>query len=130
MVFNTITHCRICGNTDLVQVVNLGFQALSGRFPVVGTSDPLSAPLELVKCDGEDSCGLLQLAHNIPLSEMYGASYGYLSGLNQTMSNHLKEITLYAQQLAHIQKDDIVLDIGSNDGTLLKSYTVKGIRRM
>jgi len=127
---NAITHCRICGNTDLIPVVNLGVQALSGRFPLIGTSDPQSAPLELVKCNGENSCGLLQLAHHIPLSEMYGSSYGYLSGLNQTMSNHLKEIALHAQQLAHIQKDDIVLDIGSNDGTLLKSYSVKEIKRI
>jgi hypothetical protein len=130
MAINAITHCRICRNTDLIPVVNLGVQALSGRFPVVGTSDPPSAPLELVKCNGENSCGLLQLAHSVPLSEMYGTSYGYLSGLNQTMSTHLKEIALLTQQLAHVQKDDIVLDIGSNDGTLLKSYTVKEIKRI
>jgi hypothetical protein len=61
---------------------------------------------------------------------MYGTTYGYLSGLNQTMSNHLKEIALTAQQLAHVQKDDIILDIGSNDGTLLKSYSIKDIRRV
>jgi len=130
MAINAITHCRICRNTDLIPVVNLGVQALSGRFPVVGTSDPPSAPLELVKCNGENSCGLLQLAHSVPLSEMYGTSYGYLSGLNQTMSNHLKEIALLAQQLASLQKDDIVLDIGSDDGTLLKSYTEKEIKRI
>lgn len=130
MAISAITHCRICGNTNLIPVLNLGVQALSGRFPVVGTSDPPSAPLELVKCNGENSCGLLQLAHSVPLSEMYGISYGYLSGLNQTMSNHLKKIALQTQQIINLKDNDIILDIGSNDGTLLKSYTVKKIRRI
>jgi NDP-4-keto-2,6-dideoxyhexose 3-C-methyltransferase len=130
MAIKAITHCRICGNTDLTPVVNLGVQALSGRFPMVGTSDPPSAPLELVKCNGMDTCGLLQLAHSVPLDEMYGSGYGYLSGLNQTMSNHLREIAVHTQQVVHLQENDIVLDIGSNDGTLLKSYTTKNIRRI
>ncbi|MBN1860283.1 MAG: methyltransferase domain-containing protein [Candidatus Thermoplasmatota archaeon] len=130
MAVNEITHCRICGNTNLTPVVNLGVQALSGRFPAVGTSDPPAAPLELVKCNGENSCGLLQLAHNVPLNEMYGVGYGYLSGLNRTMTNHLNEIALKTQQLVTLQEDDIVLDIGSNDGTLLKSYTIKNVKRI
>ena len=130
MAIKAITHCRICGNTDLLPVVSLGIQALSGRFPVVGSSDPPSAPLELVKCNGQDACGLLQLAHSVPLNEMYGSTYGYLSGLNQTMSNHLRDIAVHAQQVVRLQENDIVLDIGSNDGTLLKSYTTKNIKRI
>lgn len=54
---------------------------------------------------------------------MYGNNYGYRSGLNQDMVNHLMDISDMAQKLVELKEGDIVLDIGSNDATLLKSYT-------
>lgn len=55
--------------------------------------------------------------------DMYGNNYGYRSGLNQDMVNHLMDISDMAQKLVELKEGDIVLDIGSNDATLLKSYT-------
>ena len=130
MKFERIHHCRICGNLQLKTVVDLGKQALSGRFPRVGDSDPPYAPLELVQCTGRGCCGLVQLAHTIPLEMMYGAGYGYLSGLNPSMKHHLEIIALKAAYLAELDKGDVVIDIGCNDGTLLKAYETKGITRV
>jgi len=124
-----ITRCRICWNKNLVTVVDLGEQYLSGKFPKIEEPEPLKAPLELVRCTGKNCCGLVQLAHNVPLDELYGPGYGYLSGLNRTMKHHLEEIVYKATHLVELKSNDIVLDIGCNDGTLLSFYD-KGLWRI
>jgi len=130
MKFERVNHCRICGNPQLKKVLDLGEQALSGRFPKVGTPDPPVAPLELVQCTGRGCCGLVQLAHSIPLQMLYGSGYGYLSGLNPVMKKHLEEIAIRAEHLVKLGKGDVVIDIGCNDGTLLKAYESEDINRV
>ena len=119
-----ISACRICGNTHLVTVLSLGEQALTGVFPRSPEEPVTRGPLELVKCHGGSACSLLQLAHSYDSSEMYGANYGYRSGLNQSMVAHLRAKVEHLQELTSIRSDDVVLDIGSNDGTLLSCYAV------
>lgn len=133
MLIHEVKKCRICGNDKLVNVIDLGDQALSGRFPGRDDPDPPQAPLVLVRCDNlknPDACGLVQLKHSVPPLEMYTYDYGYRSGINKTMSDHLADITSNIQKIVRLEKDDIVLDIGSNDGTLLKSYARDDIRRI
>lgn len=130
MQIERIKHCRICGNDGLRTVVDLGNQVLSGRFPKIGESDPPSVPLELVRCTGRGCCGLVQLAHNLPLPMLYGAGYGYLSGLNPSMKKHLEKIVVRAEHLVKLGKGDVVIDIGCNDGTLLKAYASEDINRV
>ena len=133
MKIKAIEQCRICGNRDLIPVMDLGVQALSGRFPSPGEPDPPRAPLELVKCDNSrnsNSCGLLQLKHTTPPAEMYSQSYGYRSGINHTMRTHLKGIVQRVQQIIDLNPGDVVLDIGSNDATLLKCYEIKGLKKI
>lgn len=124
--------CRICGNAKLVEVLDLGTQTLSGRFPAERETDPPEAPLTLLRCDNskKDACGLLQLKHSVSPEEMYQHEYGYRSGINQTMRNHLKGITEKVEAMLNLEAGDIVLDIGSNDATLLKSYSIKGLRKV
>jgi 2-polyprenyl-3-methyl-5-hydroxy-6-metoxy-1,4-benzoquinol methylase len=113
--------------------MNLGDQPLSGKFPLKDDPDPPIAPLQLVKCDDSenpDACGLVQLKHSCEPDTMYCNDYGYLSGMNQTMSEHLKDVTSKIQEKAKLREGDIVVDIGSNDGTLLKSYDVKRLFRV
>ena len=126
-MYKTISRCRICGNTELVPILDLGTQALTGVFPkATEVSVPITTgPLILVKCnespDG-NSCGLVQLADIYDMSELYGLNYGYRSGLNSSMAAHLRTIT--DSLLAHYppKEGDLILDIGSNDGTLLSGY--------
>jgi NDP-4-keto-2,6-dideoxyhexose 3-C-methyltransferase len=128
-----VEQCRICGNSDLILIMQLGVQALSGRFPSQSESDPPRAPLELVRCDNSRNsnfCGLLQLKHTVPPEEMYSYSYGYRSGINQTMRTHLKGIVQRIQEIVDLNPGDVVLDIGSNDATLLKCYEMKGLKKI
>jgi cyclopropane fatty-acyl-phospholipid synthase-like methyltransferase len=117
-----ITACRICGNTHLVQVLSLGEQFLTGVFPRSRDERISCGPLELVKCHGENACSLLQLAHSYDSAEMYGANYGYRSGLNQSMVTHLRGKVENLTRMVPVGAGDVVLDIGSNDGTLLSCY--------
>jgi hypothetical protein len=123
--YKEIDKCRVSGSKNLVSVLNLGHQVLTGVFPKSASEKITSGPLELVWCpDG----GLLQLRHSYDPGEMYGLNYGYRSGLNQSMVNHLSEKVKYLERLAKLKSGDVVLDIGSNDATTLKAYSTKGIK--
>lgn len=118
-----VSECRMCGNKELVIVVDLGIQYLTGVFPTkIEESTLTKGPLRLVKCHGEDGCGLLQLDHSYDLEEMYGENYGYRSGLNANMVKHLKGKIDRICRTVELKKDDLVVDIGSNDGTSLGFY--------
>lgn len=115
--------CRVCGSEHLTTVIDLGEQYLQGSFVFPGKENPTKNkfPTELVLCDAsKGGCGLLQMTYSVDPNILYNA-YWYRSGINATMRNHLREIVHTAQNLA--QKEQLtVLDIGCNDGTLLKAY--------
>ena len=125
--YKEIKQCRVSGSKNLVSVLNLGHQVLTGVFPKSTSEQITRGPLELVWCpDG----GLLQLRHTYESSEMYGENYGYRSGLNQSMVNHLTEKVRYIERIVNLKPGDRVLDIGSNDATTLKAYAAAGIKRI
>ncbi len=121
-MYSEIKKCRISGSSNLISVVSLGEQYLTGVFPKNKEEHITKGPLELVWCP--DS-GLLQLKHSYSLDEMYGVNYGYRSGLNSSMVSHLKNKIHALEQLVPLQKNDLVIDIGSNDATALKAYAGK-----
>lgn len=129
-MYRAVSECRICGNTDLISVLDLGQQALTGVFPArVEDSIPIG-PLELVKCndaDGRDACGLVQLRHSYEVSLIYGNNYGYRSGLNQSMVDHLNNKAKAIKKIVQLAANDLALDIGSNDGTLLRAMSEPGV---
>lgn len=125
--YKEIEKCRVSGSDHLVSVLNLGNQELTGVFPKSAEESVTRGPLELVWCP---ESGLLQLKHTYESSEMYGDNYGYRSGLNQSMIDHLTSKVSYLERLADLKPGDTVLDIGSNDSTLLKGYSVSGVERV
>lgn len=123
--YSEISKCRVCNNNELVSVVDLGNQFLTGVFPKSGNEPLAYAPLELVKCHSDQNglnCGLVQLKHSCDPSTLYGDNYGYRSGLNKAMIDHLQSKVQDIVQSIAPEKGDIVLDIGSNDSTLLQAY--------
>lgn len=125
--YRKIDGCRINGSRNLISVLSLGQQALTGVFPKDPGKPITTGPLELVWCP--DS-GLLQLAHSYDAGEMYGENYGYRSGLNQSMVNHLTEKVANLERLVQPRAGDVILDIGANDATTLKAYQSKDLRRI
>jgi hypothetical protein len=120
-----ITKCRSCASSSIQVVLEIGDQALSGVFRSNNVKDILSGPLTLISCD---SCNLVQLANSYPLEDMYNVGYGYKSGLTLYMRQHLKDIIKFASGIVTPSTNDTILDIGSNDGTLLNSYDDKTLK--
>lgn len=119
-MFYKIDKCRVCGNSHLVTVLNLGEQYLSGIFPKSNDCELHKGPLELVKCDETTGgCGHVQLLHTFDLPIMYGNNYGYRSGLNQSMVDHLKSKYEKISKQIRLNDNDIIVDIAGNDGTFL-----------
>jgi hypothetical protein len=125
--YRQLKACRTSGSDHLVPVLNLGHQALTGVFPRTASEAVTRGPLELLWCP---SSGLLQLGHSFAPSEMYGDNYGYRSGLNQSMVEHLGDKVRWLERLVALRAGDVVLDIGSNDATTLKAYATPGLRRV
>jgi hypothetical protein len=125
--YRQIERCRVGGTSHLVSVLDLGRQALTGVFPHSASETVTEGPLELV---WSPDSGLLQLRHSYDPDEMYGENYGYRSGLNQSMVDHLTNKVRYLERLAQPAAGDTVLDIGSNDATTLKAYAVQGLERV
>ena len=127
-MFSKVLKCRICGNTNLERVLDLGMQMLTGVFPCEKDLDITVGPLCLVKCTGGDNvCGLLQLEHSYDLEEMYGDNYGYRSGLNASMVSHLSNKVKKILDRVELSKEDLIIDIGSNDSTTLQAYPSNGM---
>lgn len=127
-MLKTRTTCRSCGSTSLTSVMSLGEQRLAGNFAISNAYPPVErlVPLDLVRCTprlNEHGCGLVQLRHTVSPSLMY-ANYGYRSGVNRTMREHLSGIASYVEELLDTpaNKRPTIIDVGANDGTLLSQY--------
>src|ERR1700712_860108 len=118
-MYTEITKCRISGSTNLIPVLSLGEQYLTGVFPKSINEEITKGPLDLVWCP---ESGLVQMKQSYSLDEMYGDNYGYRSGLNKSMVDHLQNKVNKLLRTISVAPGDIVLDIGSNDATSLKCY--------
>ena len=119
MKFKQISKCRNCDSNTLKSFFDFGKMSLSTEFPKLKERGYKKIPMHLVSCE---SCKLMQLKHNYELKKLYNHKYGYKSGINLTMKNHLSNIVKDISKKIKLSTDDIVLDIASNDGTLLSKY--------
>ena len=77
-----------------------------------------------------DKCKLVQLDRNFNKRYLYGKDYGYRTGINQTMTNHVKSVALNVSKKIKLNTGDAVLDIASNDGTLLNFIQIKELLKL
>jgi hypothetical protein len=111
----------------LTSILSLGDLYVSNFLDEPDKSKGINAPLELVLCNAKDGgCGLLQLKHTVTNEAMY-RNYWYRSGINKTMTDELNGIAVKASDIAQLKTHDYVIDIGANDGTLLRGYGVTGL---
>lgn len=104
--------------------MDLGWQALSGIFPREYSPDGLpGGHLHLVRCGSPNGCGLVQLEQSFEPTLMYGENYGYRSGLNRSMVRHLESRVRDIESRIKFEAGDVVIDIGSNDGTTLSFFS-------
>ncbi len=113
-----IKECRICKKKKIKKLFSLGNLCFTGKFPSVN-QEIKKKPIDLVICK---SCKLVQLGHNFDLKYLYGPDYGYRTGINKTMLQHVKNVVKDLSKKAKLKRKELVLDIASNDASLLNFY--------
>jgi hypothetical protein len=114
-----LTECRNCKCNIFLDLFSLGKLSFSGKFAESQNENIPKDFINLIICK---ECKLVQLDRNFNPKYLYGKDYGYRSGINKTMTNHLHETAIKIEKLARLRSGDCVIDIASNDGTLLNGY--------
>ncbi len=114
-----IKFCRNCKNNKFFNLFSLGKMSFTGKFSKFFFHNIPKTYLKLLMCK---SCKLVQLDRNFNQKYLYGKDYGYRTGINNTMTNHVKKTVKKCSSLVKLKAQDHVLDIASNDATLLNFY--------
>jgi SAM-dependent methyltransferase len=119
------TDCRICHGTSLELILSLAPTPIGDEYLLEAREQPLH-PIDLYQCQ---DCGLAQLLYEISPEEIY-RDYLYLTGSSVGLDEHFARYAKHVVALANLGRGDLVVDIGSNDGTLLKHFKALGMRVM
>ncbi len=120
------TACRACGGTNLAMFLSLGEVPLANSFLTAGQLDQPEPrfPLEVFFCS---DCSLVQLVHVVN-PEILFSNYVYRTGTNQTIARHNAALAHAAVSKLNLSSEDLVVEIGSNDGSLLLCFREHGVR--
>jgi SAM-dependent methyltransferase len=120
--------CIVCGSNEVQPFLDLGETALANRFLTeaeLGRPEP-KFPLVVGFCHG---CSHVQLLEHVPPSAMF-EDYLYVSSASETLERHLYELSDVVTERHPLACGDLVIDIGCNDGTLLKGFRRHGPRAL
>ena len=120
-----IKRCRLCKSKRLNSVHSFGNLYISNFVKKNLIKKSKKAPLNLLHCP---NCDLYQLQHTAPQELLYKGFYWYKSGVTQTMKEGLHNIYMESKKFSKLKKNDVVLDIGANDGTMLKYFKNAGYK--
>ncbi len=120
--------CIVCDSHDIQEFMNLGNMALANNFL---TKEELAMPepkypLRVGFCH---NCGHVQLMEHVPPSTMF-ENYLYISSASDTLKKHLYDLARIVAGRYQLQSNDLVIDVGSNDGTLLSEFRRQGVKTL
>ncbi len=116
---STSLKCRNCKTNKVKKVFDLGKLYYTGKFPSNKKVKLGKGELGLSFCK---NCTLVQLNKSYNTNYLFSKDYGYKTGINFTMRNHMKNIHDILTKKIKLKKDDYIMDIASNDGTLLNLF--------
>jgi hypothetical protein len=121
-----VKQCQICNSANLDEFINLGFHPAVNDFFETNHKKELieTYPMPILYCK---ECDLIQLGIHVHPEKIFPQNYAYRSGTTKILIENFKNLTKDVQELIKFQKNDLVIDIGSNDGTLLKNFKDLGI---
>ena len=124
MTFGVVQRCRSCASNNLAPVLDLGVQPLANAYREPDdVSEEARYPLALLRCR---ACSLVQLTGTIPPKLMFD-TYHYFSSYSSTMVDSMRMLAKRMTAERGLTGDDLVVEIASNDGYLLKHYLELGI---
>jgi len=126
-MYTTITKCRVCGSDNIEPYLNLQKSPwCNGIVKKEDFDKEKFYPLRLAFCH---NCTASNLLDTIPKEEMF-SNHTYVSGTTKTLSKHFYNIAKDVTEKFNIQKDDLIIDIGGNDGTNLLQYRELGFNNL
>lgn len=119
--------CQICNSAKLEVVLDLGHQPLCDSLLTTEqlNQPETSYPLRMIRCT---DCGLVQIDHIVDGTKVYHREYPYRSGITKELADHHHRLSIDLVRRLHTPPGSLVVDIGSNDGTLLKGFKRQGMR--
>jgi len=120
------TSCRCCQKSSFVEVLDLGTQPVADRLVPqshAGLPEP-RYPLAIVLCE---NCGLVQLTHAVPATELFCNDYPYFSSVSPELLAHAREHALSVIDRCKLTPASFAVEIASNDGYLLRNLVERGI---
>jgi hypothetical protein len=122
-----VEECQVCGCADLEPVIFVGYLPPVNTMPPLGER-PLEKPAypaQILRCP---RCELVQLGTIVDPAILFPPDYAYTSGTTKILRENFAELYVEATALVPLAKDDLIVDIGSNDGTLLRNFADRGHR--
>lgn len=122
-----LTSCQICGNKKLLPVIDLGPQPPCDR--LVTSEEQYESeyffPMFIVRCA---DCGLVQAGYIAPPEIVFPPEYPYRAGITKMLVDNFNELATKSIAELKLKKGDLVVDVGSNDGTALLAFKRHGMR--
>ena len=122
-----ILRCQICNSAKLHRILDLGHQAPSDSLPTkeMLNESEKTYPLRMMWCE---RCYGVQLDYCVDGKEVYHPDYPYRSGITKPLAEYQRQIALSLIQKYNLNSKDLVIDVGSNDGTLLSGFKSNGVQ--
>lgn len=120
-----LEHCQICSADKLDSILFIGYIPPVNTMPKIGSVpiEESAYPLELLRCRG---CGLVQIGLEVAPEILFPESYPYLSGSTRILRSNFGDLRAESEKLVGLVRNRLVIDIGSNDGTLLSNFHEAG----
>jgi hypothetical protein len=126
--YYTASACRLCQSEALQRAVSLGLSPVSEKYisaEELGESE-IIVPLNLYFCS---LCAHVQLI-DVVEPEYLWSDYTFRTGDNPALIDHFSDYSSRVLEFSKINNEDLIVDIGSNDGTLLKAWQAKGFKNV
>ena len=122
-----VDHCQVCDSPDLEPILFLGYLPPVNTMPIIGSplAEQPAYPAQLLCCE---NCTLAQLGLIVDPAILFPPSYPYTSGTTKILRENFAELAREVESLYPLRPNQLIIDIGSNDGTLLSNFQKNGVR--
>ena len=122
-----VDRCQVCESRDLEPILFLGYFPPVNTMPLIGTplAEQPAYPAELLFCK---NCTLVQLGLIVDPAILFPPSYPYTSGTTKILCENFAELSREVDSIYPLEPKQLIIDIGSNDGTLLSNFQKNGVR--
>jgi len=116
-----VERCQVCDSADLESIIFIGYLPPVNTMPTIGSrpAEQPAYPAEVLRCK---QCQLVQIGLIVDPAILFPPTYPYTSGTTKILRENFAELAEEVSQLYSLKSDDLVVDVGSNDGTLLSNF--------